>query len=186
MITLPPAQRRYLISFWIVISLSGGLLVGFLLWVVESPRSSSWGVVLAYVSILGGLLRPEALALPYRAWNRLARDFARCARILLLGICFFVIFVAVGRTGSSLKLTRSAPAESLWTPRKTLVPAAFRSQYAGTITESPKKGWILSLISWTIRSGNVWACCLIPFLVLLSALNTDQESDFSADIYTLF
>jgi hypothetical protein len=186
MIILPPARRAYLMSFWLVISLTGGLLIGALSSLLVAPRPFTFGVVLALVLSLPGLLRPQVVSLPYRVWNRLARGFAHCARLFLMSVCFYVIFVAVGRTGSALRLTRPSSTQSLWEPRGTLAPAAYISQGAVSMKESSGKSWMPTFFSWAVHSGNFWACCLFPFLLLLSILEPDEDRDFPAGIYTLF
>jgi hypothetical protein len=126
------------------------------------------------------------MLLPYRVWNRLARDFAHYASLLLMGICFYIIFVAVGRAGSSLRLARPTATQSLWVPRKTLAPTTYGNQHAIATEGSLKKGQIASLFSWALHSGNLWTCCLLPFLILLSLFETEQENSVPAGIYTLF
>jgi hypothetical protein len=119
-------------------------------------------------------------------WNRLARDFARYASLLVMGICFYLVLGAVSRTGSSLSLTRSSLGGSWWVPRTTLVPATYINQH-GIVSENARsQDWIAALASWGQSSGNLWACCLLPFLILLSLFATEQETSVPTDIYTLF
>jgi hypothetical protein len=104
-----------------------------------------------------------------------------------MGICFYMIFVTVGRTGGSLRLARPDATQSLWLPRGTLTPRAYVSQHSAATEASPEKGWIWAFLSWALRSDTVWALSLLPFFILLSALQIDQKkSNFPANIYTLF
>jgi hypothetical protein len=142
--------------------------------------------MVAMASLTGGMLRPQALSLPYRAWNRLASEISHLARLWVMGICFYLVLVAVGRAGSSLRLHRPGSTESLWMPRGTLVPDAYGSQHAAPAKGSLTTGWISSYLSWTVQTRNFWACFLLPFFILLSALESEQESTVSTDLYTLF
>lgn len=187
MVTLPPIRRACLRSFLFVITLLSGLCVTSVLALLV-PRWFAASAMLTLVLTVVGLLRPHewTMWLFYRVWNEIASRWASCARGILLGICYYVVFVAVGRTGSSLSLERTHPAHSCWVPRITLAPAAYGSQSRLPIGEFPQKGWITNVFSWAARSGNLWACGLLPFLILLSALATDEESEVSDNIYTLF
>src|SRR5215510_3140694 len=115
MITLPayPPRRAVLVSFCLVMSCAGGLLIGIASLVLLSLQGFLAGTVLASAIALLGFLRPQAVSIPYRAWNRLAREFARVARPWLIAICYYIVFVAVGRTESSFRLARPALHESL-------------------------------------------------------------------------
>jgi len=185
MIALPyPVTRICLRSFWSLICLFAGVLIGVLWPLPLSVGSFGLGIILALTLALPGLLWPFLVSVPYRVWNKLAREFARWTRPLIIGICY-VIFIAVGRMGTSLRLAPPTSTESRWVTRRTLAPATYVSQYSVPLKESSQK-WIPTFLSWAVHSGNLWACCLLPFLVLLSVVKTDQEDIFPADIYTLF
>jgi hypothetical protein len=188
MITLlSPPRRAWLMSFWLAISLGSGLLIGLLSALLISPRWFSVGVMLALILAVPGLRWPQAVARPYRMWNRLAHYFGRGAHLCLMGICFAIIVVAVGRKGASLRLARPSATTSLWVPRETLAPSAYNSQYSTATAAAPEKGWIATFVAWAAQSGNVWALSLLPFFILLAALRTHQsKSPFPANIYTLF
>ena len=187
-IILPSRPRRaWLMSFWLVSSAASGVLVGLLSALLVAPGWIGAGVILALVMAVPGLLWPRLVSRPYRVWNRLARYFARCARLVLMGICYGVIFVAVGRAGSSLQLRRPPSTTSLWSPRATLASAAYFHQYDAAAPQPPQTGWLRSYLSWARGSGNVCAVCLVPFLLLLKPLQAEQEgSSFPTNIYTLF
>jgi hypothetical protein len=186
MITLlSPPRRAWVRSFWLAVSLGSGLLIGLLLALLLSPRWFGLGAMVALVLALPRLLWAQTIA--YKLWNRLARYFGHAAHLWLIGICFAIIVVAVGRKGSSLRLVRPSSTASLWMPRGTMAPGAYISQYSAATARAPEKGWIAAFFSWAAQSGNLWALSLLPFFMLLSALRTDQrKSNFPANIYTLF
>ena len=185
MITLPhPPRRAWLMSFWLTISvLLGLMLVGVLSLI--SPRWSVLGLMLTLGLLVPGVVWPQAVGKPYRAWNRLARTFGRGARLLLTGICFCVIVVA-GRTGSSLRLSRPHSLETLWLPRKTLGSTTYLHQHDAPTRESGGKSWIRNYIWWARQSGNLWTISLLPFLILLRTVEPEVRSTYPANIYTLF
>jgi hypothetical protein len=188
MVILPyPPRRAWLRSFALVMGLTGGLLTGVLLSLPVSPRWSASGVFVALVLALPGLLWPQTVSIPYRVWNKLAREFTRCARLWLTGICFYIAFVAVGRLGSSLRLARPTADGSLWVPRQSGAPTAYGSPHGVVTAEASQGSWVSAFVSWAVRSGNGWACCLLPFMALLSVLEPAQENgNVPADIYTLY
>lgn len=176
MITLPsPADDSCLRSFSSAMVFLAGLtltiLHGFVL--DSGIPGLVWGVVL--VTPLIGLLWPRAAVLPYRVWNKAGHKLAQCASRFLLMICFYVIFVAVGKSGSKLALLPTM--QSLWLPRGSLPAAAYQTR---------DRGWILDYLSWSIASNNYWACCFLPFLIFLALLDTGQRESFPSGIYTLF
>jgi hypothetical protein len=186
MLSLPsPLWRVWLLSFWLVISVMSGLVLGIFAGLCIAPLWSVVGVLAAPLLAVPGLLWPKIVMLPYRLWNRLARDFVRYARMILTAICFCIIIV-VGRLGSSMMVSRPSAGQSLWIPRGTLSPMAYASQHASVTAHLPRQNWIAQFFTWTIRSGNLWACCLLPFLLLLALLEPEYEPHILTDIYTLF
>ncbi len=191
MMILPfPARRHWLISFWLVISIGMGALFGASLAFQVSPIWLAFGVILTSILVLPGLLRPEVALLPYRAWNKLARYVVRGLRLLLMSVCFYTVFVAVRcrkRRRSSLNLASSTPNESMWVSRGTLTLESYASPYLAKTGCSSRSGWIANFISSITNSGEFWAFSLLPFLILLSVLQTDDEqTQFPTNIYTLF
>ncbi len=185
MLALPQIRRATLRSFWLAFNVVGGLSLS-LFASVFVPEAFAWGIGLAVVVALLGFLRPEMTVLPYRLWNRLAQDFARVAALFVMWICFYLVLGAVSRTGSSLSLTRPSLGESLWAPRQTLEPPTYRAQHGISTENIASQDWFSALTAWGKVSGNLWACCLVPFLVLLSVFATEQETSVPTDTYTLF
>jgi hypothetical protein len=187
-INLPsPPRLAFLKSFWLVICIGSGMFVGALVSLLVSTR---WGIMVAAAAALVawlGLLRPQIAATPYRIWNKLARTFARYARGWLLLICFYVVFLGVGRAGSPIRLLPPIASKSLWVPWE-IHAAGVQESCRGVIEENGlPRGWVLPFIRWATRTRNWWAYCLVPFLALLSVLDTEgEESAFPAGIYTLF
>jgi hypothetical protein len=183
---LPACSSATLRSFGVIICVGVFVIVAF----VSYLTGSILWLVVGFLSTLAlaaiGISRPQNLLFPYRAWNRLARGCAKVARLWVLTICFYVLLVAVGRTGSALRLQRPVASASLWIKRKTLSPEAYHSQHATPRSGSPARGWIAAYLSWTVQTRNYWASCLLPFFILLSALEPEHESNVSTDLYTLF
>jgi hypothetical protein len=103
---------------------------------------------------------------------------------VVLGICFYFIFAVVGRMGSSLKLDSNG-FQSHWVSRGTLAPTGYSSPHAAARRDR-QEGWIRQFRSWATDSGNLWACCLIPFFAILSAFKAEEDKSAPSGIYTLF
>jgi hypothetical protein len=173
MFTLPafPPRRAWLRAFWTALSLSAGVLFSALLaitwgwaWIAAAPA-------IAAGLVFPGWMWPRIIEYPYRAWNKLAREFVRFARFWVLAVSYYVIFIPVSWKGALFRVAAPKPGESLWMEHQTLSPEA-RSSTHGRITGGDRNHW------------TVW---LIPFLLLLSMLGTDeQKGSVPSNIYTLY
>jgi hypothetical protein len=189
MIMLPVKIRRtYLKSFWLVISAVIGLLISGLGSSLISPHCFGLGFMLAVCMALVGLRWPQYILMPYRFWNKLAYGIARVLSLLLLGVCFFIIFIVarIGSTKSRLRLDRPAKGESMWVSRGTLPPKAYLSMSSAIMKDPTEKCWISAFVSLVSESGNYWASCLLPFFILLRFLEIGDEIKLPKNIYTLY
>lgn len=187
MITLPSTTNRArLTSFWFAFSSLSGLLVGVLAALLIGIWWLGVGVVLTLLLSVFGLFRIEGISKLYNLWNKVARSFGGWASIWLMSVSYYIVFFIVGRTGSSLRLARPSGSESMWAGRQTLPVTTYTSQYGSNSHGSYEKGWIANFLSWGTHSGNLWACCLLPFLILLKALEVEDRSSFPTRIYTLY
>jgi hypothetical protein len=185
-ITLPPLERACLRSFSTVIGIFSGACVAMLSTLLGLSNPIILGALVAICLALPGLLMPGVARFLYRAWNKMALEFARCARTMVMGICFYVILVAVGRTGSSINLKAMGSEKSMWLTRGTTPVNSYSEQHTMVISDSRKRNWILSFMSWAGRTGNFWRVSLIPFLILLVSLDCSTEETVPTDIYTLY
>jgi hypothetical protein len=188
MISLPSPPRLALLkSFWLVTSLGGGLFVAALASLFVPIGWAVTAVALAAIVAWLGFRRPRIAVRPYRTWDKLARTYARYARGWLLLSCFYVVFLAVGRAGSTIRLLPPTAPKSLWIPWEIHAAAAPESCRGVAEEQGLPRGWVAPFLRWATRTGNWWAYCLVPFLALLSALDTEhEERAFPAGIYTLF
>lgn len=151
---------------------------------------SLWGSILGLLIGLASsvivLWQPQIAKVPYRLWSRVADFYVRVARLAVKVICFFLVFVTVRRGGSSLTVSRAAFTQSMWLERGTVSRTNYAHEYEGTSQESSASTWTTTFVSWAKESGNFWAITLLPFLMLLSALEADEECAFPPNIYTLF
>jgi hypothetical protein len=173
-------------SFWFVLTAgSGGLATG-LLWLQGHREASGVAGLVSVALCIAGMFAPGVAPLALRIWNKAAREFARFARMAVMAVCFYVVFALLGWTGSKLKLKRPGVGQSAWVPRNSVSPDAYYSQDAVTPEHLAEKGWLMTFLTWGRGTGNLWACFLLPFLLLISALDTDEETLAPASIYTLF
>ena len=188
MMTLPvPLHRARLMSFWLVLCVACAILFGGIAW---SCCSLGWSAVVVVVMLgcaIIGLWSPRLIFRPYRLWNKLATILAYYARLWLMGICFYLVFVAVGQTGSSFPLGGPQTVSSRWVKRAPQVSSAPERGAGQTIEVSPRQSWVRDFYTWTMKTGNWWALCLLPCLFVLALLESEEEeSAFPASIYTLF
>lgn len=184
-LTLPSEDRRTIVrSFWLVFSLAFGTVVWLVGWKLYLRLALPLGLMGGLVSGLLVFVREKFVRRLYHAWNRrLVSPFNSVASRAVMGICFFLIFLATGRSGS--RLSFDTKAGTTWTRRSSLPANAYELPYARE-GSTAGTGWIQAYLQWTVRSGNAWAISLIPFLWFLRLLADDEHKAVEANIYTLF
>lgn len=187
MLMLPSRPRRaWLTSFWLVIAFLGGSVIGVILVILKSAVWFGVGIMIGALIAMPGLLWPQSISILYEKWHKLSEFYARATRVVVKGACFYLVFAACGLVGSTLRLTRPSTGQSMWQPRATHEPSTYLQQYETATKGSLHKGWKRSYVSWAVSSGNLWAVCLLPWLMLVAALDTDEQEGTPSTLYTLF
>jgi hypothetical protein len=185
-LTLPSEDRRTVLrSFWLVFT----LISGTGLWLVGGWFHVPFSLI---IGLIGGaccgllvFVNQEFVRRLYRAWNRrLVRPFVDLASRAVMGICFFIIFLATGSAGSRIRLRGYAA--TTWQFRSSLPGHAYELLFASQGELSARVGWVRSYLYWAVRSGNAWSISLIPFLWFLRLLSGEKEKALETNIYTLF
>jgi len=179
-------RRAWLRSFWLTMSAALGILAGLLMWGFPAGTRVVVGLVVTVIVALPGVFRPGLARQALRAWNALARLFARAGTAWLTAVCFYVVIRAMRGTGSSLGPHPPAPGDSLWTPwpegsaGRTLADGIVAARVAGS-------GWVRDFTAWVRSSRNSWGLALLPMLLVLSTLETAQDVEAPPPgIYTLY
>ena len=95
MIILPsPPRLASLRSFWLAFCFMVTVLIGMLAWV--NAMIALLGVPVVALLGLAGVVWPQIVSWPYRAWNTLAQYYASAAERLVLWICYWTVIVTVG------------------------------------------------------------------------------------------
>jgi len=91
--------------------------------------------------------------------------------------CFLILAVAAG-PGAGARLGLMHPnARYLWQPRAA----------AAAGPGFPAGGWTRQYAAWALASRRRWwAFGLLPFLLVLGAVETETEASLPSDTYTLF
>jgi hypothetical protein len=182
--TLPSGLRRAELRGFCVAA-SGIML--FALFLVCGPSMSFVyaGAAIAPLSA-SGMIYPSLLIIPYRIWNKCAKLYARFAQISLMAIAYHFIVRIVGLMALSGQFKPARSGISAWVPRRTITVLAYDSQYEAPDHLSIHAPWTAGFVSWARRTPNVWAVCLLPFMILVSILEPEEEREQVSDIYTLF
>jgi hypothetical protein len=181
---LPNPRRAWLTSFGLLISMMSMLGFAAWAWYRQSFSLFGVGVGLSVALVLSARLWPGAWTVPYRAWNKMGRHYGEFARLYFLWLCYLTIS-AVGMPGPSENFTRNASAGSGWIARQP-VPGPKSRDVQEEMNGQVNRGWIRAYAVWAIRSGQLWRFALLPFLILLWTLDTDDESHVPSKTYTLF
>jgi hypothetical protein len=178
------ARRTALRSFWVLLSILFGTGVWLASYCFHLPFSLLLGLAVSAVFGLLVFAKENLVRRLYHAWNRkLVQPLASLAASAVMGICFFIIFVGVGRAGSLVRL--DGHGRTTWRRRSSLLRDAYQLPF-NSKGKSPQVGWIRSYLHWAARSGNAWSICLIPFLCFLKLLSNAETKEVEGNIYTLF
>jgi hypothetical protein len=186
MILLPIHPRWALKGLWVVVCAISGVKAGSAVWVLGWPGELAVGVAVAGAVWLVGLAFPPLVVFVHLAWNWAARRITRYGRPALLWICYFVVLLAVGKKNGRFGATGAVPAGSLWMGRETLAPEAYALPFNIITNGATAGGWVRGYVRWAVRSKNLWAIAVLPFLVLIAALEEREDLSLPANVYTLF
>jgi hypothetical protein len=188
MLQLPyPPRRAWLHSFWLALSLYSGVTAGILLALLQVTHWLAVALILTISMAGAGLLLPQVSVKVYQFWNRAIGWIGRWIRLGILAICYGCICLATAHKGHAIGLERPAAHGSLWIARGTLASFAYDHQYAAPNPMPSPRSRFTTYLRWAKQSGNGWAVCLFPFLLLLMVVDAEQStSDFPANIYTLY
>jgi hypothetical protein len=154
--------------------------------VVTVITGSYWALSVGLLTAGGylalGLWRPGTCHWLYRVFNRLASTVGRLTAIAVRFVCFHLVLRSVGLMGSRLQRARPARMISGWQPRGGLEVTLLK----GSKTRGRRHGWVRDYASWASSGSNCWVWCLLPFLVVLSTVELDDENGVSAGNYTLY
>lgn len=173
-----------------VVSATSVAALGLGATVLGSRAPWAWAVV-GLVPALPGLIWPVWFELGIRAWNKGTRLTAAALRGYVLKIGYYLLFAAIGRTGSSLQLLRAQNEVSRWVPRNRDDPTvAHRGRLTVGGADPGSGGWgpgLVELLRSSGGAGKAWTVCLMPMLLLLLVLrDEDQEHQPPSSTYTLY
>lgn len=173
-----PFRRAHLRAFWMLLGIFGVGTLFVLSSFFPTLRLSGSAQLIGFLLLAVGIVWPELASLPYRIWNKLVPLICGRVQTCLLAIIYFVVFTAVGTTGSKLVLRRKDQ-RSGW---------RHCSENTGAVVETPERspGWVLNYLKWAIKSGNWWTCMLLPFWLSLSTVEIGEEESPPTSMYTLY
>jgi hypothetical protein len=171
--------------------LRGFAVAAILLWLLVAAGASvltgsRWvfGVAaLVSMSVLTlALWRPRLCLLPYRIFNRLTTDVSRVTAAAVRLVSFYLIIGGAGLVASRLQRAKPAEVTSGWQRRGPVeVTTLWRSP---AIKRS--RGWVRDYMSWASKWTNLWVWCLLPFLMILSTVEVEEENAVRSGNYTLY
>ena len=162
-------RRAEMTAFWGLSVVSVAVVTAVSAWAIGAPEPWAWTLA-GFCVLAPRLAWPRWYELGITAWNKGVRVIARGVRAYALKLSYYLLFVTVGRAGSSLDLFIQHHAGSRWIPRS---PAPTQ----------PLAGWR----RYTQRLEGSWVLCLLPVLWLLRLLPDEgQESAPLRSTYTLY
>lgn len=186
MIALPSRpDRDVLRAFWLVLGLGAGVSAAALGALVGWPGPLAIGAASALVVGGLGMARPGIARRLYALWSRAARAYGRRARPVVMTIYYYTALTAGRLTGSKVRMRRPEDGSSGWVPRRSLVPEEYPGQAPGSAA-SGDGWWPVVVARWSLRSGRPWLIALLPLLLLLRGLESNETEEVESNIYTLY
>jgi hypothetical protein len=180
-------RRAELTAFWIVTCVLSSILIGLVALAVGARMPWAWAAIGLCLS-LPGLVWRIWFEIGVRAWNKGVRLLTGALRRYVLRVCYYLLFAAVSRTGSSLDLRLGKAEVSRWVPRGCQKTGGDRAPQSGPIgTDIGTKHSVFAMTGSSRHTGHAWTVCLMPVMLLLKLLRDEErESAPPSATYTLY
>ena len=175
-------QRADLRGFVLATSLLWMILTAIATVGIGSVWPVGFGALMAAISLALGMWRPQSFLLPYRVFNRLGADVSRLTATAVGLVSFYFVIGSASLVGSRLQRAKPLGLHSGWRRRE---PVEITSLWRAPSRRQPH-GWVSDYASWVSSSERLWAWCLWPFLMILSAVELEDEDIVSEGNYTLY
>ena len=171
--------------------LKGFVVATAMLWCVLTAGATVgtglvWPIAIAALAsamlVALGVWRPEIFLLPYRVFNKLASMVSRLTAAAVRLVCFYLVVAGAGLVRSRVQKGKPDGPTSGWRPRG---PLEINSLWKSPTKRRPN-GWVRNCASWATTSPHLWVWCLLPFLMILSTVELDDEGAVSTENYTLY
>jgi hypothetical protein len=174
-------RRADVAAFWTVGTVIIALLTGWGASGLGAQVPWVWAAAAAAVLIVPGLFWHPWFDRGVWLWNGVVRRVAILMRYWTLAVCYYVLFPAVGLTGSTFSLVSRGRGSS-WQPRN------LQTRHHDTIgTASDDVDPDLGLSAFCRTRGNVWALTLRPIALMLLLLREErQDHVVPGSTYTLY
>lgn len=179
-----PPRPATLRGFCLVAATGLSLLALLTAAVFDDRRIALLGTGIAAVCFAIGMIRPRLVRLPYAAWNRCARIVSRGISAQTTALCFHLVVRAAGMAGSRAGFV-GVPGRSLWRPRPADPGVRRHASYAEHGI-GPSEGLVRAYWTWLRSSGQLWAVCLLPYLVILALTEEERTVEIPDNVYTLY
>ncbi|MEX2380829.1 MAG: hypothetical protein WD490_00445 [Opitutales bacterium] len=176
-------------SFWIVLIFfavsAAGLIYRFF-----GPSTGFIIACLAAIFIVGvaGIIVPSVFRYGYKGTRALIRIIlVQFACLWISGVVFIFILLPNRLYGSWTTPSLFRSGNSLWDQKsiQSLVGGSGSSDLVVDGTEDA--AWLVLLLRWIKGTRNWWMLSLIPFMLLLSLIDSEKEDKLlSKDTYTLY
>lgn len=185
--TLPRHPNlTWTLAFWLAAVMLLAIAAGVAVALLVSPAWLPAVAAAAAAAAAAGPLLPHFAERAYRRWNALAEGYAAFARAVVLHACYFVLITGTSRAGSRFAPGPAGDLGSSWVPKSSPGIETHRRPSDTDGVSSRVAPWIVRYVSWSRRSGNAWAVCLLPFVLLLTAFDVHEEEEPPARLYTLY
>ena len=175
-------QRADLRGFVIATAVVGCTLAASVTVATGRVWPAAVGALTAALFVAIGLWRPKTFLWPYRVFNRLASDVSRLTAIAVRLVCFYLVIGGAGLVASRLQQAKPAELTSGWRRRG---PLEITSLWQSPTRRQPR-GWVRDYVSWGTTGANLWVWCLLPFLMVLSTVEVEDEGAVPTGNYTLY
>jgi hypothetical protein len=180
MINLPvPVNKSRIRHFWTSFSIVITLILSIACILIHPSSAVPVGLVLIAVLLSIGFIQPVA-GRGYEIWNKLSIRFSRYATAWLSLSVLLVLYI-VGLAGSKLQKRHPVNETSMWMLKDS-------TDLIQEATGESKRGeWLGAYMNWVRTSKNWWAIILLPPLILINLINTEEyTASVPRNTYTLY
>jgi hypothetical protein len=175
-------RRADVAGFWTVGTFIIVLSIGWGASGFGAQAPWGWALAAAAALVVPGLFWRPWFDRGVWVWNGVVQRVARIMRYWMLAVCYYVLFPAVGLTGSTFSRVSRGRGSS-WHPRNLETSLHDTIGASSEAVGEPDLG----LMAFCRTRGNAWALTLRPIALLLLLLREErQDHVVPGSTYTLY
>lgn len=179
-------RRASLIAFWLVVTVSLGVVIALFLSIFVGKLAIFLSVLVSFLMWTTGFYNLGLVKKFYTGWDMCAKKLSRAvSKASMLSTHLLINYYGKLLQSDFRDSLKPTHAQDMWSAKTTQSPESYSSTwFSGSVHSSDS--WIRDLLYWSIHTRNLWVLALMPNLVLLELLKSNERTPSYNNIYTLF